>query len=69
MALWIATNVFLVKTALADPGFIPRQAETQFIQTNRSAFKNYLMLSGVKNQQLAFFNLKFCSTCKFDYER
>eukprot|EP00347_Sterkiella_histriomuscorum_P002804 403366740 len=61
--LWFFTNYFLFKTALSDPGFIPRQTEDKFIQLNKSEFQNYLIKNGQQSLQNSFVRLKFCKTC------
>lgn len=53
----------MIKTALADPGFIPRQQEDSYIQTNKNDFKNYLLLNGQQGLGNNFVRLKFCKTC------
>ncbi|CDW90301.1 zinc finger protein dhhc domain containing [Stylonychia lemnae] len=60
---WLSTNLFLFKTAFGDPGFIPRQPETPFIQINKNEFRNYYIRGGIRGSQHSLVKLKYCQTC------
>jgi palmitoyltransferase ZDHHC9/14/18 len=64
-AIWILTNISLLKTAFTDPGIIPRQInmEPHFQSQQDSCiptFKHFLILTGNGSQ---ITELKFCETC------
>jgi len=61
--LWILVNYLLLKTALVDPGFIPRQPEDEHTEQFRHKFKNYIVLDGLAGQKTHLINMKFCYTC------
>ena len=64
LALWVASNWLLYKTALGDPGFIPRQSDDQHTLSHaRADFRNYLLVGGGSGQHHSIIKLKFCQTC------
>ena len=67
LMLWVGTDLALWKTAIGDPGLLPRMNKDPHAGGHlQYAFKNknHLILSGVRGQKTTLIKLKICDTCK-----